>query len=114
MPPAAHDLAIVANVTHLETPDGNAALFRKLHGTLAAAGEIVIIDVMPGQEKGDLARSLYALGLALRTERGRVHSCDELCDLLLEAGFVAPQVHPLPVCPHSMGMIIAGKEAPTC
>ena len=71
--------------------------------------EIVIFDVMPGQDEGDLARSLYALGLAMRTENGRVYPREELEDLLIGAGFTAPDFTPLDVPPYTMGMILAKK-----
>ena len=44
---AAYDLAVVANVTHIETADGNRDLFSKLHTALKSGGEVVIVDVMP-------------------------------------------------------------------
>lgn len=111
LPKGAYDLAIVANVTHLESRDGNISLFEKLHAALVEDGEIAIIDVMPGQSEGDLARALYAIGLALRTNQGEVHSQEALSGFLKSAGFASPSFTPLSVSPFTMGMILAKKEA---
>ena len=106
-----YDLAIVANVTHIETPDGNRDLFRKLHKALKAGGEVVIVDVMPVQPEGRVSAALYALGLALRTAQGQVHSADALQQYLLDTGFSDCALQPIPVAPHTMGMIVAQKES---
>jgi len=109
-----YDLAIVGNVTHLETAAGNRSLFRKLHASLKTGGEIAVFDVMPGQVDGDLARTLYALGLAMRTRNGRVYPREELEGLLTSAGFSAPCYSPLEVAPYTMGMILARKGESSC
>jgi 2-polyprenyl-3-methyl-5-hydroxy-6-metoxy-1,4-benzoquinol methylase len=106
-----YDLAIVANVTHIETPDGNRNLLRKLHKALKAGGEIVIVDVMPVQPEGRVSAALYALGLGLRTAEGQVHSAEALQQYLEDAGFGDCTLHPIPVAPHTMGMIVAQKES---
>lgn len=108
---AAFDLAIVANVTHIETPDGNRDLFRKLHAALKPGGEVVIVDVMPVRPEGRIPAALYALGLGLRTAQGQVHSADALQQFLRETGFAEPHLQPIPVSPYTMGMIVATKEA---
>ncbi len=105
----AFDLAIVANVTHIETPDGNIDLFRRIRDALRSGGEIAIVDVMPAQPQGRLSASLYALGLGLRTESGRVHSPEALQQYLSAAGFESGPVQPIPTPPFTMGMIIASR-----
>jgi SAM-dependent methyltransferase len=106
-----YDLAIVANVTHIETPDGNRDLFGKIHSALRPGGEIVIVDVMPSRPEGQIPAALYALGLGLRTAGGRVHCVEALQQYLGEARFAGPSFQPIPVSPHTMGMIVARKEA---
>lgn len=106
-PAAAFDLVILANVTHLETPAGNRDLIAKARRALKPRGRIAIIDVFPGQPQGDLNRTLYVLGLALRTKQGRVHSIEELSGILCECGFAAPRLLPLDVPPFVMGMLLA-------
>lgn len=105
------DLAIVANVTHIETPERNVELFRKIHRALKPGGEIAIIDVMPVQADGQISAALYALGLGLRTESGQVHSADALQAYLGDAGFNDASMLPIAVPPYTMGMILGKKEA---
>lgn len=109
LPDNFYHLAILGNVTHLETPQGNFSLFRRLHRSLRPGGEIAIFDVFPGHAVGDLARTLYALGLALRTEHGRVYPPEELKVLLGEAGFQEYTLNNLGVPPYTMGMLLARR-----
>ena len=81
LPEAAFDLAILANVTHLETAAGNRGLFERLRRALRRGGEIAVIDVFPIQPAGALPAALYELGLALRTAGGRVHRAADLAGL---------------------------------
>jgi SAM-dependent methyltransferase len=110
----AFDLALVANVTHIETPEGNVALFRRVRDALRPGGEIAIIDVIPVQPEGELSASLYALGLGLRTESGQVHSAADLQRYLGEAGFGNAVVEPIPAPPFTMGMIVADRGDQRC
>ena len=109
-----YDLAIVANVTHIETPDGNRSLFKKLHAALKPGGEIAIIDVMSDQAEGHAASALYALGLGLRTESGQVHTAEALQENLADAGFSASKLHAIKVAPYTMGAILAEKGGAAC
>ncbi len=107
LPEAAFDLAIVANVTHLETAAGNRDLFERLRRSLRPGGEIAVIDVFPVQPAGALPAALYALGLALRTTHGRVHSAADLEGWLAAAGFNECRLTPLAAPPYTMGMLLA-------
>ena len=108
------DLAIVANVTHIETPEGNVDLFRRVHDALRHGGEIAVVDVMPLQAEGRLSASLYALGLGLRTESGQVHGPAALRQYLEDAGFRDTAVTPIPAPPYTMGTITAGRGGTPC
>ena len=103
------DLALVANVAHLLTPEGNVSLLRRLHRTLMPGGAVAVIDVVPGSSQGDLPRALYALSLALRTKTGRTYSREELDRCLAEAGFGPGAWTSLEVVPHALGMVVAPK-----
>jgi len=112
LPPNRFDVAILANVSHLLTPEGNAALLRKVQPTLRRQGRVAIIDVFPGQDDGDVNRTLYAIGLSLRTAHGHVYSPCELEPLLTDAGFDKPQLIPLPVPPFAVGILVARVKSP--
>ncbi len=111
IPDQRFDMVIIANVTHLETEDGNQSLFTKLYKSIKPGGEILIIDIFPGDSRGDLQRTLYTLGLALRTEQGAVHSEEALNRLLQDVGFEKACLRSLPVTPHTMGVLIAKRPA---
>ena len=106
-----YDLAIVANVTHIETPDGNRDLFAKINKALKPGGEIAVVDVMPLQQQGRLSAALYALGLGLRTAEGQVHSAEALQGYLAETGYAPGAPQAIPVPPYTMAMILASKES---
>jgi ubiquinone/menaquinone biosynthesis C-methylase UbiE len=109
LPDEAFDLAIVGNVTHIETPDGNRALFARLHRALKPGGRIVVFDILGGQEKGQLQAALYAIGLALRTEQGQVYPEAELRSFAEDAGFRKLVVSPIEITPYTMGMLVGEK-----
>jgi SAM-dependent methyltransferase len=113
LPAEQFDLVFLANVTHLLTPVVNAALFQRARAALRPGGRIAVIDVFPGQPQGDVNRTLYAVGLALRTEHGRVYSAAELAPLLATAGFGPPELVPLAVPPFAVGMLLAEAATPT-
>jgi hypothetical protein len=110
LPLAQFDLAIIANVCHLLTPAGNQALFRRVRPSLTTSGRLILIDVFPGQAPGDINRTLYALGLALRTNHGHVYSAHELEPLLTAAGYANPRLVPLQVPPYALAMLISSNE----
>lgn len=109
LPSCAFDLAVAANIAHLETESTLTDLFMRLHSALKPGGSMLVVDVFHGHPGGELNSALYELGLALRTEHGRVHGRFTLEACLAKAGFGAGAYHPIPVPPHTMGMIIAQK-----
>lgn len=105
------DLAIVGNLAHLESEERLTPLFRRLRAALKRGGRLAVADVFPGQAGGELNAALYELGLALRSERGKVHGREALERMLRAAGFAAGGAYlPLPVTPYTMGLMIAKKE----
>jgi 2-polyprenyl-3-methyl-5-hydroxy-6-metoxy-1,4-benzoquinol methylase len=107
LPAEAFDLAIFGNVTHLESPEGNLSLFQKVRRSLKPGGRVVIFDAFPGDSQGDVNRTLYALGLALRTEHGHIYTSAELQSLLTQAGFGQAALTNLPTPPYAVGMLVA-------
>ncbi|MCA9222274.1 MAG: methyltransferase domain-containing protein [Planctomycetales bacterium] len=109
LPVDEYDLIIAANVFQLESPDGVQQQIARLFPALRMGGELAIVDVFPGQEKGDLYRNLFALRLALRTRQGQMHSPDMLQLWLMQAGFERPTYAHLPTEPHILGLMVAAK-----
>lgn len=109
LPESTYDVAMVANLTHLQTPSQNEALFRKIHMALKPAGTLVIIDAFAGSPAGDVPFALYKIGLALRTEHGRVYSPSEL-QSMLGSGFELGELIPLDTPPYVVGMLVCDKR----
>lgn len=105
-----YDLAILGNVVHLETDDNLKLLFSKAYESLVDGGRILIVDCYGEDSRGELARSLYKLGLSLRTVEGRVPTVESLKALLSEAQFKTVEYIPLNVTPFTMGAYLATKS----
>lgn len=109
LPQDSFDLGVVANVTHLQSPQRNEEMFARTHTALRPGGEIVVIDVFPGAKEADVTRILYEIGLTLRTEQGRVYSQEELQRGLTRAGFQGGRFMMLKSPPQILGMLVAKK-----
>jgi ubiquinone/menaquinone biosynthesis C-methylase UbiE len=109
LPAAAFDIAILANVTHLETEAGCRDLFARARAALKPRGRAVVIDLISDDPRGAMHRALYKLGLALRTARGRVHGPDRLAAWLIDAGFDRPRAINLDTPPHTLAMLVAQR-----
>ena len=89
---AAYDLAIVGNLCHLFDADANRRLLGRLFDALRPGGRLAIIDALPNDQlDGPRSVALYALGLLLRTQHGRVYPYFTYVGWLHEAGYDAVQ-----------------------
>jgi len=87
---AAYDLAIAGNLCHLFDADANRRLLGRLFDALRPGGRLAIVDILPNEPfDGPLSVALYALGLMLRTEHGRVYPFSTYASWLHEAGYRA-------------------------
>lgn len=87
LPSKAFDRVLLANVLHLEPPRSARSLLRRVAAALAPGGDLVVIDALAGGDPArDRARSIYALHLAMRTRRGRVHPRAEVEHWCRDAG----------------------------
>jgi hypothetical protein len=92
-----HDVALLANVLHLHGPDACA----ELCAAAARAGELVIVkDLDPETLQG----KLFALGMAVYTERGAVYPAAEIRACLTD-----PLDHRLEATPD--GLVVTGRRA---
>lgn len=93
LPPASFDLVVVANVLRLEPAPRAQALLARTAAALRPGGAMLLVDAFAaGSDAAELARTLYALHLALRERGGTVHEAATVRAWLAEAGFgqVAP------------------------
>lgn len=95
--PKGNDTVIIFGVLHQESPQSIQDILCRAHQALIPGGLIFILDMMT--DKSHTApkfSALFAVNMALTTERGWVFSEEELCTWLTEAGFVDLDVRPLP------------------
>ncbi len=107
--PARFDYATLGNVTHIQTPEENKRIFKKIYDALLPGGELIILDAYGKVPQGAMARALYQMGLTIRTVQGKVYMPNELEPWLREIGFKSFEFKSLDVIPYSMGMLIAKK-----
>jgi phospholipid N-methyltransferase len=104
------DLVIVHKKVHLNRLNRTAGLMKKLGALLLnRGGELAIIDVFPGQDKGDACREIFELEFGLRHSHGRCHHPRDLEPALKAAGFANVQFAHLPAEPFLYGLILAAK-----
>jgi ubiquinone/menaquinone biosynthesis C-methylase UbiE len=89
LPEAAFDVVMIANVLRLEAAERAKTLVARAARSIAPQGQLVIVDALAkGSRQADRDRSIYALGLAMRTLVGCVHPNDEVASWLGSAGLV--------------------------
>lgn len=96
LPEAGFDVAVLANICHLEPGWEIVRLLRRVHTTLRPGGTVVIVDTIPDRRATADARSLLqGLRLGLRTPGGGVHDRASYTAWLEQAGFVVGEALPL-------------------
>lgn len=92
-----YDLAVVSNVTRIESPQGNQDLFTRINKSLVEDGILVISDCMLNDDgNGPSEALLQSLNMLLYTTEGGAYSESQYREWLLAAGFQSVEVHPMP------------------
>ena len=82
------DLAILGNILHSEGERFSRELLMRIHPALKDSGRVVIIDVIPDEQRtGPQSSLLIALAMLLDTEEGDLFTLSEYKDWLNEAGY---------------------------
>jgi ubiquinone/menaquinone biosynthesis C-methylase UbiE len=85
---ARFDLALLGNIVHSEGEPSSRDLLRRLHRALRPGGRVVIVDMIPNDERtGPPFALLFALNMLLNTEEGGTYTLAEYTEWLNEAGF---------------------------
>jgi SAM-dependent methyltransferase len=108
--PASFDLALVGNLCHLFDEEAYVRLLRRVAEAVRPGGTVAVVDIL-ASERGDgpRAAALYALGLVLRTARGRMYPYSALCRRLIESGFADHRRHRL-AGPFSLSLITGRRR----
>ena len=101
------EMVVVENLLHLHSIAEVKELLTRIRTTLRKDGELVIMDVFPGQNGGKVTRELFELSLQMRFSAGTLHTPDELKSALGECGFPDVTFAHLDTPPCIYGMIVA-------
>ena len=83
-----YDVALLGNIVHSEGEDSSRDLFKRLHRALKPGGRIVIIDMIPNNERtGPSFALIFALNMLLHSEKGGTYTLEEYTRWLNDAGF---------------------------
>jgi ubiquinone/menaquinone biosynthesis C-methylase UbiE len=82
------DVALLGNIAHSEGERSSRDLFRRLHRALRPQGRLVVIDLLPNEQRtGPPQPVLFALNMLVNTEAGDTYTLAEYTAWLTEAGF---------------------------
>jgi 2-polyprenyl-3-methyl-5-hydroxy-6-metoxy-1,4-benzoquinol methylase len=96
LPAGGFDLAILANICHLEEPEDNRFMVRRLFGALRPGGRVVIVDTMPERRRdASLSALLQGLDIAQRTPGGGINDRETYARWMEDAGFEVETFVPL-------------------
>lgn len=106
--PNSFDVLLATNFLQTRPPAGCQRFFKTANAWLTQTGELVLVDVFPGQECGDVTRSVFGLELGLRTQAGQLYDPGQIKSMLNECGFAHVQFAHLPSPPNTYGLVLAG------
>ena len=83
-----YDIAILGNIVHSEGERSSRKLFRKLHRALGPRGRLVIVDMVPNDDRtGPAFPVFFALNMFINTKYGDTYTLAEYTRWLKEASF---------------------------
>ena len=111
LPKSQYNLAVVANLLHLIPIDQWKSLLGRIIGTMSPQGRLLIVDVFPGQESGNITRATFQLDLSMHVPGAAL--CDPLTlqQTLLDLGTQKPQYAHIDAAPNIYGMLLATVNA---
>jgi predicted O-methyltransferase YrrM len=86
--PPGHDLALVSAIIHMNSPEQNVDLYKKIFDALVPGGRIVIRDhVMKPDNTSPKSGALFAVNMLVGTPGGGTYTYKEIKTGLIAAGF---------------------------
>ena len=104
--PPGHDLALVSAIIHMNSPEQNVDLYKKVFGALVPGGRMVIRDhVMKPDKTAPKSGALFAINMLVGTPGGGTYAYEEIKSGLVAVGF--EDVHLIQEEDQMMGLVEA-------
>jgi predicted O-methyltransferase YrrM len=86
--PTGHDLALLSDIIHQNSPEQNIELYRKIYRALQPGGRLIIRDhIMSRDHTQPMSGAFFAVNMLVVTNGGRTYSFEEIKGSLESAGF---------------------------
>jgi 2-polyprenyl-3-methyl-5-hydroxy-6-metoxy-1,4-benzoquinol methylase len=104
-----YDLILVPNFLHHFDPEDCTRFLKRCHAALRPGGKVAIAEFVPNSDRvTPPPAAAFSLVMLASTPAGDAYTFEEFSNMLTDAGFEGPSLHPLPA---SMNVaIIANKE----
>ena len=104
------DMVLMSGILHRHSMETCQSLFKTAHQLLKPGSEMVVVDLFPGQEKGELNYRVAELEIRLRTSAGQLHDPAQVQHEMIMQGFDQIQYAHLPAAPYYWGLILATRD----
>ena len=104
------DMVLMSGILHRHSMETCQSLFKTAHQLLKRGSEMVVVDLFPGQEKGELNYRVAELEIRLRTSAGQLHDPAQVQHEMIMQGFDQIQYAHLPAAPYYWGLILATRD----
>jgi len=89
-----YDIAILGNIVHSIGEQQSRQLFKKLRKALKPGGKILILDMIPNEDRsGPVFPIIFALNMLVNTNSGNTYTLSEYGNWLKDAGFSKMDTH---------------------
>ncbi len=104
------DMVLMAGILHRHSMETCQALFATAHRLLKPSSEMVVVDIFPGQEKGEINYRIAELEIRLRSSAGQLHDPASIQHEMIMHGFDQIRYAHLPAAPYFWGLILAIRD----
>ena len=92
-----HNVATLGHILHSEGEERSRKLLTKVFESMAPGGTIAIAEFLVDEDRtGPVGSLFFAVNMLVNTENGDAYSFEEISAWLAEAGFINPQMVPVP------------------
>jgi cyclopropane fatty-acyl-phospholipid synthase-like methyltransferase len=92
-----YDLVLVPNFLHHFSMSVCTRFLRRIHDALLPGGRVVIVEFVPNEDRvTPPASATFSMVMLGTTPEGDAYTFAEYRQMLTDAGFRAPELHPLP------------------